>query len=796
MQHEQETEQGNEFPYQSGTIFAESGSGSSPIYSSHSSQQGQEYVNTCQKQDYDKALINAKQDSVSDQIKLADCYFRGIGVEQDYTEAFKWYKKAADQGDFWAKSQLADCYFYGNGVEQNYNQAVKWLEQVATQTLSDRLIDKLDKFGLHLFWQELKKADAKAKAQYQLGYCYYEGNGIKQDHAQAVEWFQKAASRNEEAKFRLAECYLKGNGVKKDLTQGFNLLEEFTEKQENPLAQLKLAIRYYFCKEMEQNRIRAISLFEKASNHPVFLPKFRQDKTQARTMLGICYYHEYGVKDDGSALRCFESSSEERSEERNDSVGHLWLASIYQLKNKQQFEGLNIEDNKQPWWHPIHSEEIHAKYQQLDIYTLLCRAAAGFFLKDDGYDYTDPDIIDFIFPKEEVIEFLENQDFSYAKVILAFYYRCKNEKEKSLELLKKADKENNIIASYELGKYYKELEYFDEATEYLNAVEQRKNSPFNKEKDYYQEKYINQWLALLAKEELKNIDFIKHQKELDIKNKALHEKEKEMLSFFTHTMRNALATAPESLRQAIRLLGSEDYESNQKHYEAINEITALFSTLTLTDCLIDTFKQSIYDTEEFKRAWQQDNTGDASPEWFIAAALRQSLNRIIFMEDATGLRKLINNQGELIKPTRKAFIEQVLPLDVNQCDVEKFYYWLQSITALEVTIEKSTVQFGANQIKFSLMFAISSELILNALKYWNGTGKIQIDWRIEPEHYIFSVSNACKANASSQLAGTHKGLAFIKRLIELLGEQTQFNCSVNEHTFSAELKLHKTLLEG
>ncbi len=302
---------------------------------------------------------------------------------------------------------------------------------------------------------------------------------------------------------------------------------------------------------------------------------------------------------------------------------------------------------------------------------------------------------------------------------------------------------------------------------------------------FINEKDKNIYLLLISE--------IKKSKE---KDKQIEEKEKEMLSFFTHTMRNALATAPESLRQAIRLLGSEDYESNQKHYEAINEITALFSTLTLTDCLIDTFKQSIYDTEEFKRAWQHDNTGDASPEWFIAAALRQSLNRIIFMEDATGLRKLINNQGELIKPTRKAFIEQVLPLDVNQRDVEKFYHWLQSITAVEVTIEKSTVQFGANQIKFSLMFAISSELILNALKYWSGTGKIQINWRMEPEHYIFSVKNACKANASSQLAGTHKGLAFINRLIELLGEQAQFNCSANEHTFSAELKLHKTLLEG
>jgi hypothetical protein len=129
-------------------------------------------------------------------------------------------------------------------------------------------------------------------------------------------------------------------------------------------------------------------------------------------------------------------------------------------------------------------------------------------------------MIDFIFPKDEIIEFLENQDFSYAKVILAFYYRCKNEEEKSLEFLKSADKENNIIASYELGKYYKELEKLDDAKVYFEAVEKRKNSPFDKEeKDYYQEKDINQWLVLLAKEELKNIVSLEHQKKL-------HEKEK------------------------------------------------------------------------------------------------------------------------------------------------------------------------------------------------------------------------------------------------------------------------------
>jgi tetratricopeptide (TPR) repeat protein len=340
-------------------------------------------------------------------------------------------------------------------------------------------------------------------------------------------------------------------------------------------------------------------------------------------------------------------------------------------------------------------------------------------------------------------------------------------------------------------EFDKAEEYIKQAFEYMGLTEQN-------HKDIYLQE-IRQ-----AKEiDKKNTELEEKNKALELQikkteaaHKAIHEKEKEMLSFFTHTMRNALATAPESLRQAIRLLGSEDYEKNQKHYEAINEITALFSTLSLTDCLIDTFKQSIYDTEEFKRAWQNDNTGEATPQWFIAAALRQSLNRIIFMSNTRELRKLLQDDVKLIKPTRKAFIEQVLPLDINQQGVESFYQWLYSIAAINISIEENTVQFGVNQIKFSLLFSITSELILNALKYWSGTGKIQIRWYREQDYYIFTVKNTCRKNASSNLAGTHKGLAFIKRLMELLGEQAYFTPIAEDLSFTAELKLHKTLLEN
>jgi hypothetical protein len=337
------------------------------------------------------------------------------------------------------------------------------------------------------------------------------------------------------------------------------------------------------------------------------------------------------------------------------------------------------------------------------------------------------------------------------------------------------------------------------------AIEEFYSDAYDSERDYKDTCLTAIGLAQQLEDKNQQLEKKNQQLELEIKEKekayrAIHEKEKEMLSFFTHTMRNALATAPESLRQAIHLLGSEVYEKDTKHYQAINKIASLFSTLSLTDCLIDTFKQSISDPLEFKQSWQKDHTGEATPKWVIASALRQSLNRIIFMSDTSEIRKLLNNpETALIKATRKSFIKEVLPLNVDSQGVEVFYAWaFKHIPAINMSIaDCNTLNFGVNQIRFSLLFAITSELILNALKYWDGENRIHISWQLATQdNYVFSVKNHCKANATSNLAGTHKGLAFIKRLVELLGEQARFVCKSEEQLFTAELILNKALFDG
>lgn len=54
-----------------------------------------------------------------------------LGAECDkaknYTEAVKWFRPAAEQGISLAQFGLGCCYYEGNGVEQDYQEAAKWL---------------------------------------------------------------------------------------------------------------------------------------------------------------------------------------------------------------------------------------------------------------------------------------------------------------------------------------------------------------------------------------------------------------------------------------------------------------------------------------------------------------------------------------------------------------------------------------------------------------------------------------------------------------------------------------------
>ena len=90
-------------------------------------------------------------------------------MPQDYAEAVKWYRKAAEQGNAPAQVNLGVRYNEGQGVPQDYAESVKWYRLAAEQGIAD--------------------------AQFNLGLMYGKGEGVPQDYVEAHRWFNLAASR-------------------------------------------------------------------------------------------------------------------------------------------------------------------------------------------------------------------------------------------------------------------------------------------------------------------------------------------------------------------------------------------------------------------------------------------------------------------------------------------------------------------------------------------------------------------------------------------------------------------------
>ena len=109
------------------------------------------------------------------------------------------YKPKAEKGDASAQFNLGRCYFYGQGVAKDEVEAVKWYRKAADQ--------------------------GNARAQSNLGFCYAKGTGIAKDEVEAVKWYRKAADQgNARAQYTLGMCYRDGEGVAKDEVEAYALL--------------------------------------------------------------------------------------------------------------------------------------------------------------------------------------------------------------------------------------------------------------------------------------------------------------------------------------------------------------------------------------------------------------------------------------------------------------------------------------------------------------------------------------------------------------------------------------------
>ena len=79
------------------------------------------------------------------QCNLGTMYAEGEGVKQDHTEAAKWYRKAAEQGDALAQYNLGAMHANGDGVPQDFAVALQWFQLVpAAEQGNETALEGLD----------------------------------------------------------------------------------------------------------------------------------------------------------------------------------------------------------------------------------------------------------------------------------------------------------------------------------------------------------------------------------------------------------------------------------------------------------------------------------------------------------------------------------------------------------------------------------------------------------------------------------------------------------------------------
>src|SRR5262245_46685953 len=186
---------------------------------------------------FERAATSGSSDA---QFTLGQCFQFGMERAADVKRAAHWYEIAARGGHAQARWNIANMLLSGNGVPKDPAKAIAWLELAAHDGFDRAAValGRLYEEGVGApvnrdkaaYWFQLAAAKDNAEGQYclallelsagddrkrahaaellmraaraglqlaelELAKCYLQGIGVAEDHARAVEWLARAASK-------------------------------------------------------------------------------------------------------------------------------------------------------------------------------------------------------------------------------------------------------------------------------------------------------------------------------------------------------------------------------------------------------------------------------------------------------------------------------------------------------------------------------------------------------------------------------------------------------------------------
>ena len=126
---------------------------------------------------------------------LGDRYRRGTGVSVDKLEAYKYYSRAAQDGNLWVNTKLGEMNLYGEGRRINLTAARRYFLKAAASVPGDGVDD----------------GPGDGMAMVHLGRFYQYGIGVPINKQTAFQWYERAAhARAHQSYYAIVQMYLGG----------------------------------------------------------------------------------------------------------------------------------------------------------------------------------------------------------------------------------------------------------------------------------------------------------------------------------------------------------------------------------------------------------------------------------------------------------------------------------------------------------------------------------------------------------------------------------------------------------
>ena len=279
---------------------------------------------------YEKAIEKGMTEA---RFNLAAMYEEGQGVAQDYEKAISLYTQQADEPDAFAMMELGRIYENGEcGQKKDLEEALKWYEQAANhgaelpnnegyvgcqrvlQAMYELAEDYRDgsngaekneeeaiRYFKLLAEDESAGEDLVKKSCTGLGKMLA-NNTTKEDDAEAVSWYEKAAEKGDlEGTVCLGTMYQKGQGVAQDYEKAAELYRQAADGG-NADGINKLAGMYRFGQGVTQDSEKAVELYNQAIN---------KGSIDALNSLGAMYeWGSAGTTDYAKALELYHQAAD------------------------------------------------------------------------------------------------------------------------------------------------------------------------------------------------------------------------------------------------------------------------------------------------------------------------------------------------------------------------------------------------------------------------------------------------------------------------------------------------------